>query len=269
MSESIPTGPLRRSPAATVLLRRARIENSAGRPQSACAILRRAIEIDPAELAARIELADSLRDRYRLAESRRVLRIALEQARGRNDEAGVVACGNRLAALHVRNGRLTEARELLQQVIRAELDERGALSALTLTNLSSAMHGRWSMPRRWLLLRGAVRIAKGEDRVAVLRATGKLKMEGDETDAALRAFDEAVRVAERIKLPPARKAAVLADQGLALVKASRYVAAFGVLRRAARLHARVGNAQWSRRLVRLARRVRRAQRRINEIAESN
>lgn len=269
MSERIPSGPLRRESAVRVLLRRARAENSAGRPGRACAVLRRAVAIDPGAIAARVGLADCLRDVYRLAEAREVLETGLEAARRRGDERGFVACGNRLAALLVRRRELADARELLQRVIRADLDERGALSALTLVNLSAAMRGRWSLARRWRLLRGATRIAKRVDRVTVLRATGRLMLEVDDVDASLRAFEEAARVARRVKLPPARKAAVLADQGLALVKAGRYVVAVGVLRSAARLHQRVGNERWARRLSRLARRVRRAQRRLGEIAESN
>ena len=46
-----------------VLLRRACFENSAGKPESARAVLLRVMDIEPAGLAARIELADSLRDR--------------------------------------------------------------------------------------------------------------------------------------------------------------------------------------------------------------
>lgn len=269
MSAQIPPGPLRRQTAIAVLRRRAAAENSRGRPHSACAVLRRAIAIDPADLAAPLELADSLRDTYQLAAARNVLHVALDQARANCDPTGIAACGNRLAALQLRRNRLRDARQLLQQVIRSELDARGTLSAQTLVNLSGATRTEWSLARRWRLLHGAMRIAKGAGRITVLRATGRLMLEANDNDAALRAFDEAVRVAARIKLPPARKAAVLADQGLAMVKTGRYAVAIGVLRTAARLHARVGNEPWARRLGRLARRVGRARQRLDEIAGSN
>ncbi|MFO1093050.1 MAG: hypothetical protein U0992_07025 [Planctomycetaceae bacterium] len=161
------------------------------------------------------------------------------------------------------------ARSALQQVLRVELESRGVLSATTLVLLSRAMQGKWSIERRWRLLRGSSRVARGEERVAVLRATGRLFLETSDFGAALRAFDEAARVSERLKFPPARRAAALSDQGLALVKAGRYKAAVGVLRRAARLHAKVGNTFWARKLARLANRALRAQRRLDEIAERN
>jgi hypothetical protein len=157
----------------------------------------------------------------------------------------------------------------LQQVIRTELDARGALSALTLVNLSRAMRGAWSIARRWRMLRGGLRIAKGSERVEALRQNGRLFVEGDDMDGALRAFEESRRVAERIKASPGRMASVLSDQGLALVRGGRYVVAVGVLRSAAQLHARVGNRRWAWKLSRLAQRVLNAQQRVDEIAERN
>lgn len=269
MSLAIALGPVTRCAAGEVLVRQARRKIAAGALSSASAVLRRAMAADSANLVARLELADCLVDRRRFAESSRVLETAYLLSRGRGASPGSAACLNRMIALDLRAGRMPQARQMLQQVIRAELDARGALSPPTLVNLSRAMRGTWSMPRRWRLLRGALRIAKGRERVDVLSQTGRLFIEGDDIDGALRAFEEARRVAVRIKSPPARLAVVLSDQGLALVRAGRYVVAIGVLRRAARLHARVGNRRWGTKLARLARRVLNAQLRIDEIAESN
>jgi len=269
MSEDVPLGPVSRPLAAGVLLRCARRRMAAGRMETATDSLRQAIEIDPNGLTARVALGDCLGDRRRFAEARRVLETAYLLARHRGDKFASAACLNRVIALNCRRGNTVEARQLLQQVIRAELDARGALSTATLVNLSRAMCGAWSMQRRWRLLRGAQRIAKGSERVDVLLATGRLFVEGDDLDSALRAFDEARRVAERIKSPPARQAAVVSDQGLALVKAGRYAVAVGVLREAARLHEQIGNRHWAGRLARLSRRAWRAQQRLDEITERN
>jgi tetratricopeptide (TPR) repeat protein len=269
MSENVPLGPLPRLLAAGVLLRLARQRIAAGRMEAAADSLRQAIDVEPNGLTARIALGDCLTDRRRFVEARRVLETAYLLARHRGDTSASAGCLNRMIALKCRSGNATEARQLLQQVIRAELDARGALATATLINLSRAMRGTWSMARRWRLLRGALRIAKGSERVEVLQATGRLFVEGGDLDSALRAFDEARRVAERILSPPARLAAVVSDQGLALVKASRYAVAVGVLREAARLHEQIGNRHWAGRLARLSRRARRAQQRLDEIAESN
>jgi tetratricopeptide (TPR) repeat protein len=242
---------------------------AAGELPAACRVLRRAIAADPAKHSARVQLVDCLADRRRFREASRVAETAYLLVRNRGDAAGAALCLNRLVALFLRERRTIEARQLLQQVIRGELDARGALSAATLMNLASVMRGGWSMSRRWRLLRGASRIAKGEDRVKVLCATGRLLIEGEDFDAALRAFEEARRVAGRIRLAPGRVAAVLSDQGLALVRAGRYAAAVGVLRSASQLHARVGNRRWAWKLSALSQRVLNAQRRIDEIAESN
>jgi hypothetical protein len=131
------------------------------------------------------------------------------------------------------------------------------------------MRGAWSMARRWRMLRGALRIAKGSERIDVLCHAGRLFLAGSDNDRALRAFADARRVAERMKSPPARMAGVLSDQGLALVRAGRYATAIGVLRAASQLHAQVGNRRWAWKLARLAQRVFNAQRRVDEIAERN
>lgn len=269
MSESIPLGPLRREAAAAVLMRRAQRAMSAGALASAAWQLRGAIDVDPGSLAARLAIADCLIDQRQWGAAIDVLHPAREVARRFNDRAGQAACGQRLAGVLLQTGRRGDARRVLQQVIRDELEARGVLSATTLVHLSRAMRGRWSIARRWRLLRGSSRIARGEERIAVLRATGRLFVETGECERSLRAFDEAVGATERLKLPPARLAAAVSDQGLALVQAGRYAVAVGILRRAAGLHMQVGNRAWSRKLARLAARVLRAQRRIDEIAEWN
>lgn len=269
MSGNAPFGPLPRPIAAGVLARFARRAIAAGKMESATAVLRRLLELEPNSVQARIGLGDCLIDRRCYSEARRVLETGYLLARHQGDAARSAACLNRMIALDVRRGALDEARRLLQQVIRAELDARGALTPQTLVNLSRAMRGTWSMQRRWRLLRGALHVAKGHERIDVLRETGRLFVEGDDLDSAIRAFDEARRVAERFKSPPARMAAVLSDQGLALVKTGRYVAAVGVLRSAARLHARIGNRRWAGRLAQLSQRAWRAQQHVDEIAGSN
>lgn len=269
VSERIPLGPLRRDAAAAVLMCRAQREIGAGELAAAAWLLRGAMDVDPQSLAARLAFADCLIDQRQWGGAIDVLHPARELARRFNDRAGLAACGQRLAAVLLQTGRRSDARRVLQQVIRDELESRGVLSSTTLVHLARAMRGRWSIARRWRLLRGSSRIARGEERVAVLRATGRLFLETGDWDPALRAFDEAVGVAERLRLPPARVAATMSDQGLALVKVGRYKAAVGVLRHAAKLHAKVGNTLWARKLERLSHRTLRAQRRVDEIAEQN
>jgi tetratricopeptide (TPR) repeat protein len=269
VSYDIAPGPLTRRDAGEVLLHCARTEIAAGLLATACAALRRALIANPDLLAARIELADCLCDRRRFVEASRVLETAYLLARNRGDRSGAAACLHRLVSLNLRDGRIGEARQLLQPLIRAELDARGALSTMTLVNLSRAMRGTWSLPRRWRLLRGALRIAKGSERINVLGHAGRLLLAGHDDDRALRAFDDARRLAERMKSPPARMAAVMSDQGLALVRAGRYAVAVGVLRAAAQLHAGVGNRRWAWKLAALSQRVLNAQRRVDEIAERN
>lgn len=269
VTDDIAPGPLTCQVAGVVLVRRARRKIAAGLLASACRVLRRAIGIDSRNLDARLELADCLIDRRRFSEASRVVETAHLLARSRGASSDSAAFLNRLVALEVRRGALVDARQLLQQVIRTELDVRGALSARTFVNLSAAMRGSWSLARRWRLLKGALRIAKSDDRIEALLQNGRLFIEGDDMDGALRAFEEARRVAVRIKSPPGRMAAVLSVQGLALVKAGRYAVAVGVLRRAAELHARVGNRRWAGKLSRLSQRVLNAQRRVDEIAEGN
>jgi tetratricopeptide (TPR) repeat protein len=240
-----------------------------GELAEACRVLRRAMAVEPRNIVARIELADCLVDRRRFVESSRVVETAFLLARSRGEAIGSAACLNRLVVLEVRRGKMLEARQLLQQVIRTELDACGAISALTMVNLSRVMRGTWNLQRRWRMLRGALRIAKGRDRVEALRQNGRLFIEGDDMDGALRAFEEARRVAVRVKSPPGRMASVLSDQGLALVRAGRYAAAIGVLRSASQLHAQVGNHRWAWKLAHLSQRVLNARQRVDEIAEAN
>ncbi|MBL8848850.1 MAG: tetratricopeptide repeat protein [Planctomycetaceae bacterium] len=269
MSEDVPLGPLSRASAVGVLLRVARRRIATGRLAGAAELLRQAIEIEPNGMAARITLGDCLIDRRRFSEARRVLETGYLLGRHLGDRFASAACLNRVIALCCRRGSTAEARQLLQQVIRAELDTRGALSTATLVNLSRAMRGTWSMQRRWRLLRGAMRIAKGAERAEILQATGRLFVEGSDLDSALRAFDEARRVAERMRATPGRRAAVVSDQGLALVKAGRYAVAVGMLREAAQRHEQIGNHHWAAKLARLSRRAWRAQQRLDEIAKRN
>jgi len=265
----IAPGPLTRRDAGKTLLRSARRDVAAGSLVEACTRLRRAFAVDRELLSARIELAECLCDRRRFVEASRVLETAYLLARNRGETLGAATCLNRVVSLNLRDDRIAEARQLLQQVIRAELDTRGALSTMTLVNLSRAMRGAWNLPRRWRTLRGALRIAKGSERIEVLGHAGRLFLEGGDHDRALRAFADARRLAERMKAPPAKIAAVVSDQGLALVRAGRYAAAVGVLRDAAQLHTQVGNHRWASKLVGLAQRVLNAQRRVDEIAEAN
>lgn len=269
MGYMIAPGPLTRREASDVLLRRGRDAIEAGHLQAACARLRRAIAVDSANFAARVQLVDCLVDRRRFRGASRVAETAYLLARNAGDLDGAGVCLNRIVALQLRGTGILDARRLLQQAIRTELDQRGALSALTLVNLSRAMRGSWSLARRWRLLKGGLRIAKGSERIEALLQNGRLFFEGEDMEGALRAFEEARRVAVRIKTPPGRMAAVLSDQGLALVRTRRYAAAVGVLRSAAQLHARVGNRRWAWKLSALAQRVLNAQRRVDEIVEGN
>jgi tetratricopeptide (TPR) repeat protein len=269
VSRNTPFGPLRRDDAVGLLLANAQQETRAGRLSQVCAILHRALDVAPESLPALSALVDCFIDQRRWSAAVKLLRPTLDLARRVNDPGAQTELGQRLAAVLLQANRRLAARSVLQQVLRVELESRGVLSATTLVLLSRAMQGKWSIERRWRLLRGSSRVAHGAERVMGLSATGRLFLESGNADAALRAFDEAVRVAIRLKLPPARRAAAVSDQGLALVKAGRYLSAVGVLRRAAKLHAKVGNTLWARKLARLANRTLRAQQRLDEIAERN
>lgn len=268
MSEWYSPGPLRRTEAVSVFVRGASEAFFRGRLEDACLLLRRALDVDPCHVTARVYLADCLIDMHRFRDAAELLEDAGALARQRSDMTSAVLCGNRLVSIHLRVARQDAARRLLQSVLQTELAALGGLSATTLLNVSLVMRGLWSVPQRLRLLEGALLIAQPPERIEVLRQQGRLLVEAGRMEAALAALDRARRLAVG-NAPPSRLAPLLADQGLALVQAGRYADAGGALQHASKLYAGVGNLVWSRRLQRLVRRVWRAQQRLSAIIECN